>query len=90
MPSWWGIKIFYSNQIDFLSLHIGDHGVVPARRVVPYLHRAAPCRRAGRVVPSPCLVSEVWPKARPEGTAGHQTKLVPDATAGQQDGWMGQ
>ena len=36
-------------------------------RAVPCLPRAAPCRRAGRAVPSPCLVPGVWPKARPAG-----------------------
>ena len=43
--------------------YIDGHRVVPARPG----GRAAPCHRAGRAVPSPCLVPGVWPKARPAG-----------------------
>ena len=55
-------------------------------RAVLCLHRAAPCR-SGHAITVPRAGGTAQGTARglsgwPEGTAGHRTKVVPDATAG--------
>ena len=65
--------LLYCMQTCSSGCSIDGHRAVPARpggpacRAVPCLPRAAPCRRAGRAVPPPCLVPGVWPKTRPAG-----------------------